>query len=155
MVRATSEHGWWSPWAELHRHPDIWVHRCRLDEGTGWWCPDERVVLIDDRLDRRQARCVLAHELAHALLGHRACHDYGDSDWLAQRVEAAADDWAARRLLPLPALVDALAMHPDDLEAVAAQLDVVADVVRLRLRALAPTERAALVRRARRSWPAA
>lgn len=145
----------WSPWAELRRRPDIWVHRCRLDEGTGWWCPDERVVLLDDRLDRREARCVLAHELAHALLGHQACHDYGDRDWLARRVEAAAEEWAARRLVESAALGEALAEHPDDLEAVALRLDVVADVVRQRLRGLTDGERLALAQRVARAGRAA
>lgn len=145
----------WCPWAELRRRPDIWVHRCRLEEGAGWWCPEERVVLLDDRLDRREARCVLAHELAHALLGHEACHDYGDSNWLALRVEAAADDWAARRLVTCQALGEALAEHPDDLEAVALRLDVMTDVVRHRLRALTDRERRALARRVARAGRAA
>lgn len=138
----------WSPWAELRRHPDIWVHRCRLAEGSGWWCPAERVILVDERLDRRQTRCVVAHELGHALLGHEACHDYGDSRWLAQRVETAADDWAARRLVSARALADALAAHRDDLEAVAGQLDVVPPVVRHRLGRLDPAERQLVVARA-------
>ncbi|GAB3591582.1 hypothetical protein GCM10027446_09940 [Angustibacter peucedani] len=141
----------WSPWAELRRRPDIWVHRCRLAEGTGWWCPDERVILLDDRLDRRAARCVLAHELAHAVLGHEACHDYGDSRWLAQRVEAEADTWAAVRLVAPAALAEALPAHPDDLEAVALVLDVGPDVVRHRLLGLEPGERRALAARAARS----
>ena len=131
----------WSPWAELRRHPDIWVHRCRLAEGLGWWCPDERVILVDDRLDDRETRCVVAHELAHAVLGHRGCPEFGDREWLARRLEADADRWAACRLVPLVALGDALVTHPDDEEAVAVQLGVTTDVLRTRLVELDPAER--------------
>jgi Zn-dependent peptidase ImmA (M78 family) len=137
----------WSPWAELRRHPDIWVHRCRLTEGLGWWCPGERVILVDERLDRRQTRCVVAHELAHAVLGHEGCHDFADRDWLAQRLESAADRWAALRLVPASALADAVAAHPDDVEMVARQLDVVPDMLLLRLRHLDDRERAVVLSR--------
>jgi len=138
----------WSPWAELRRHPDIWVHRCRLTEALGWWCPDERVILVDDRLDDRATRCVVAHELAHAVLGHRGGPQLGDHEWFARRLEADADRWAARRLVSVEALGDALAEHPDDEEAAAAQLSVTAEVLRVRLAALEPAERQHLRRRA-------
>ncbi|GAA4356844.1 ImmA/IrrE family metallo-endopeptidase [Angustibacter luteus] len=135
----------WSAWAELRlRHPDIWVHRCHLSEGAGWWCPDERMILVDERLDQRQTRCVLAHELGHVALGHEACHDYGDDAWLAGRIEAAADRWAAARLVSLGCLLDALVAHPDDVDAVCEQLDVTPDVVRTRLAMLDDAELARL-----------
>jgi Zn-dependent peptidase ImmA (M78 family) len=137
--------GRWSPWAELRAHPDIWVHRCRLDEGQGWWCPADRVILLDRRLDRRQARCVLAHELGHALLDHAGCPAaFGDRRWLAGRLEAEADRWSARRLVDLPALAEVLAEHPADVQAAAAALDVTPAVLRCRLDRLEPGERSAL-----------
>ncbi|WP_426561080.1 ImmA/IrrE family metallo-endopeptidase [Angustibacter sp. McL0619] len=124
----------WSPWAELRlNHPDVWVHRCRLSEGLGWWCPSERIILVDDRLGPVATRCVVAHEIAHATLGHEACHDYADSTWLAGRLESAADRWAAAMLVTLPALEDALTAYPDDLDSVCEHLHVTADVVRTRL----------------------
>ena len=145
----------WSPWAELRAHPDVLVHRCRLDEGDGWWCPQERVILLDERLDRREARCVLAHELAHALLGHAGCPPgYAERGWLARRQEAQADRWAARRLLALPQLADVLAERLD-VEAAAAALDVTAGVLRCRLDGLDPGERSALRTRLRRREDAA
>ncbi|MGN6301903.1 MAG: ImmA/IrrE family metallo-endopeptidase [Angustibacter sp.] len=125
--------GPWSPWAELARRPDILVHRCRLDEAKGWWCPDERVILLDDRLDRRETRCVLAHELGHVVLGHTGLPDVAGADRLSARIEVAADRWAARRLLPGGQLRRALALYPDDEAAAAAELDVTAEVLRLRL----------------------
>ena len=138
----------WSAWAELRlSHPDIWVHRCRLSEGVGWWCPDERVILVDERLDQRQTRCVLAHELGHVSLRHEACHDYGDDGWLAARLESAADRWAAARLVALDDLLDALVAHPDDVDAVCEHLDVTPDVVRTRLGMLEDAELAVLAAR--------
>jgi hypothetical protein len=134
----------WSPWGELARHPDIWVHRCLLDEGRGWWCPAERVILLDARLDRRTARCVLAHELAHALSGHSGSPPFGDVGWLAARQEAQADRWAARRLLDASAVARALAVHPLDLDAAALELDVTTPVLVTWLRHLTPGDRATL-----------
>lgn len=124
----------WSPWAELARHPDIWVHRCDLDEGRGWWCPADRVILLDRGLDRRTARCVLAHELAHALLGHTGEPPFKDVEWLAARQEVQADRWAARRLLDPADVWCALAAHPDDRDAAALELDVTPDVLSTWLR---------------------
>jgi hypothetical protein len=145
----------WSPWGELARHPDIWVHRCVLDEGRGWWCPAERVILLDARLDRRTARCVLAHELGHALLGHSGAPSFGDVAWLASRQEAQADRWAARRLLAAPDVGRALAAHPTDLEAAALELGVTSTVLRTWWRHATASERASLDRWSASSDPAA
>jgi len=134
----------WSPWAELGAHPDILLHRCRLDDGDGWWCPQERVILLDERLDRRRARCVLAHELAHALLGHAGCPPgYAQRSWLARRQEVQADRWAVRRLVPLARLAEVLVERPDA-EAAAEALDVTGTVLAARLQWLDPGERALL-----------
>ncbi|MGL5858052.1 MAG: ImmA/IrrE family metallo-endopeptidase [Angustibacter sp.] len=144
----------WSPWRQVRSHPQVLVHRCRLDEGLGWWCPTDQVILLDDRLDAVTARCVLAHELAHAVLSHESCHDYGDSQWLAARVEAIADDWADRRLIRVPDLVAALCAAPDDPAEVAAQLEVTPQVLRRRLIRLTPAERSVVQRRWARLEPA-
>jgi Zn-dependent peptidase ImmA (M78 family) len=146
----------WSPWAELRAHPDIWVHRCALDEGAGWWCPQDRVILLDERLDRRSARCVLAHELGHALLGHTGClPGYGARRWLAARIERQADRWAADRLVSVADLAEVLAERPPNVEAAAVALDVTARVLRCRLDALHPDERSALRNRLARCDDAA
>jgi Zn-dependent peptidase ImmA (M78 family) len=146
----------WSPWTELRAHPDIWVHRCRLEEGHGWWCPSDRVILLDERLDRRHARCVLAHELGHAVLEHTGCPAaYADRRWLAGRLEAQADRWSARRLVTLPELADVLAERPADLHAAAAALDVTPAVLRCRLDGLDRRERSALRARLSRREDAA
>jgi Zn-dependent peptidase ImmA (M78 family) len=145
----------WSPWRELARYPDIWVHRCLLDEGRGWWCPAERVILLDARLDRRAARCVLAHELGHVALGHTGAPVFRDVGWLAVRQEAQADSWAARRLLRAPDVARALAAHPTDLEAAALELHVTTHVLRTWLREMTPADRATLDRRSAAIEPAA
>lgn len=140
----------WSPWRELREHPDILVHRCRLDEGLGWWCPTDRVILLDDRLEAVPARCVLAHELGHAMLDHEACHEFADRRWFAQRLEAAADDWAGQRLLALSDLVEAAAACGGDPAAAAVHLEVTAPVLARRLQRLTPAERQALADRGAR-----
>ncbi len=117
------------------------MHRCRLDEGRGWWCPAERVILLDERLDRRTARCVLAHELGHALLGHTGAPPFGDVGWLAVRQEAQADRWAARRLLRGTDVTRVLATFPDDCEAAAQELDVTVEVLQTWLRDVAADDR--------------
>ena len=136
----------WSPWDELSRHPQIWVHRCRLDEGQGWWCPGEQVILLDDRLGRREARCVLAHELGHVALGHCGLPDVAGAERLAVRTETQADRWAARRLVPLRSLARTLRLFPDDAPAAAAELDVTTDVLQVRLASLTDAERTVLSR---------
>jgi Zn-dependent peptidase ImmA (M78 family) len=137
----------WSPDHELRRfHPDVLVHRCRLDEGEAWWCPAERVILIDERLSPREELCALAHEVGHARLGHVGCHEYADQEWLAQRIELAADRWAAERLVSFDRLRAALAAYPDDLAAVSDQLGVTDEVLATRLQMLDPRQRQALLR---------
>lgn len=59
------------------------------------WYPDFRLIAIDKRLRRLKSRCRLAHELGHAVLGHPAC----DDELYDQRIEAEADEFAARLLL--------------------------------------------------------
>jgi Zn-dependent peptidase ImmA (M78 family) len=122
------------------------VHRCRLDEGAGWWCPAERVILLDERLSRREARCVLAHELGHVALGHSGLPDVLGAERAARRLEGAADRWAATRLIGPAALARALVLHPDDADAAAAELDVTPEVLAHRLLGLRPHERARLAR---------
>lgn len=113
------------------------------------------MILVDDRLDARETRCVVAHELAHAVLGHGWSPDFGDVQWLANRQERHADHWAARRLVPLDALAEALALYAGDDEAVALALDVTVDVVADRCEAMDDRERAELRDRCAALEPAA
>lgn len=66
----------------------------RVAHRSGYW-PDEAVIHLTPGMSSRRVRCVLAHEIAHHALGHRpAAHGP-----VRARQEAAANDWAARRLI--------------------------------------------------------
>lgn len=106
----------YSPWRELRRYPDVVVHRAELDGPHAVWCPRERVIVIDARLTRVQARCALAHELEHIASGDRAVRGTGGARYTA-RQERRADEAAARRLISLDDLADALswALGSDEL----------------------------------------
>jgi Zn-dependent peptidase ImmA (M78 family) len=132
--------GNYCPWAHLTAQPDITFGVTRLPAGQGWWLPGERAIVLDDRLDRRGRRSVLAHELAHAEVGDTNCSMEGpDGARLARRREVAADRTAAARLITLPRLADALAWSRAP-EEVAAELDVTLPVLRRRLQDLTPLE---------------
>jgi Zn-dependent peptidase ImmA (M78 family) len=68
-----------------------------LRSANGIWIPDERVILIRPRMRALLERSVLAHEVAHATLGHR-----DDSP----RSERQADTLAARRLIDPDRLIE-------------------------------------------------
>lgn len=98
-----------------------------------------RLILLDIRLGRVEERCTLAHEIVHAERGPFP-------HWLTAREEAVVNAEAARRLIPLDALGEALAwsLHP----AVAAEeLDVDPPTLEALLRDLAAVEIEVLRRR--------
>lgn len=123
------------PWRELRRRPDVDVEFVDLPAGHGWWVPEQRLILIDRRLTQVQRRCTLAHELEHV--------DRGDTGIscgvLAGRQEARATAAAARRLITLPRLADALLWSRDQGE-LAEQLWVTEEVLQARLLQLTPME---------------
>ena len=73
-----------------------------------------RVIRLLGRLAPIQRRCTLAHELGHAIYGHRRS---------TARAELEADAWAARQLID-PAEWRQAAAAYDDLLTVAAELQV-------------------------------
>lgn len=85
------------------------------------WDETTRTILTSPGLLRRQRRCVLAHELAHAVNGDT--HALLD-DVAARKRERRADLTAAGWLLDPVAVRTALAVSPDSLNAAAADLDV-------------------------------
>jgi hypothetical protein len=135
----------YSPWRHLRALGHVrldFTDDDRLLDGA-----DARYYATVDRLimDRRlglqvDRRCVLAHELGHAVRGDLPCGE----GVLDARQEAFVDQWAARRLIELPALADALAWsrQPDE---VADALWVTPAVLEVRMRHLYPAERAYLL----------
>ncbi|WP_311656086.1 ImmA/IrrE family metallo-endopeptidase [Rothia mucilaginosa] len=93
-----------------------------LPAGTlALWDETTRTILASPGLLRRQRRCVIAHELAHAVNGDT--HALLD-DVAARKRERRADLTAAGWLLDPVAVRTALAVSPDSLSAAAADLDV-------------------------------
>lgn len=93
-----------------------------LPAGTlALWDETTKTILASPGLLQRQRRCVIAHELAHAVNGdtHAPIDDVA-----ARKRERRADLTAAGWLLDSAAVRTALAVSPDSLSAAAADLDV-------------------------------
>lgn len=110
----------------------------------GQWgetCWGTRTVTIDCRLGQAQRRSALTHELVHAMRGPAP-----DEPVLAAREESAVEDAAARLLIDIHDLGEALAWAHDVDEA-ADELWVDCETLLIRLEHLHPAERAYLTRR--------
>jgi hypothetical protein len=131
-------------------HP--WRHLLSLGQGVtysieptpgdkpAWWSPRWDHILIRPGQTQVERRCHLAHELAHRDLGHSGeC-----GGWLGRRTtkrqEREADSLAARRLIKLEALVDALCWS-DERETVADYLWVTEHMLDVRIETMYGGER--------------
>ena len=127
------------PWRTLRSLPTeiIWTSDPELLGGRkAAWYPALDVITMSPHLTQVERRCSLAHELGHR---HAADHPTGRDDYDATQ-EAAADQWAARFLIPLDALADALrwATCPDE---AADELWVTRHTLDVRLATLDTTEK--------------
>lgn len=127
----------YSPWGAVAALTDVLVAFDILPSGRGWWDPDSKVLLLDKRQSRREMRCTVAHELEHIIRGDSDVSEA--SSLLHARQEVAACAAAARRLIPLGRLVDALLWSQDERE-LAEELNVDEDTMRMRLLTLTPEE---------------
>lgn len=95
----------WNPWRYFReRHPDVLVHcdRQLRRPSLGEW--DGRTAIsLDSRLEQAARRCTLTHELVHVWRGPGPADPAG-----RVREEAIVDDIAARLLVTLPDLLDAI-----------------------------------------------
>lgn len=132
---------------------DPWEHAAELEvrilfrdlpDGTwGAWHFPSRTVVLDRGLSQRERRAALAHELVHA--------ERGDACRQDERVEAEIHGIAARRLIPLDVLGDAVCWA-GDLATMADECWVDEETVRVRLEGLTEDEREDLAaRHARRT----
>ena len=126
------------PWRRLRdQHPDwtiCWsTESVAVDGYTDW---HTKTITLDKTLDQAERRSTLAHELEHVERG-----PYPAGDWWRAREEAICDQEAARKLISLEALLDALRWALSHAEA-ADELWVDEDLLTVRLKHLHPSERA-------------
>lgn len=130
----------YSPWRHLRKltHLDLlWTDDEKiLEDAAGWYYAELDTIVLDSRLTQVERRSVLCHELAHALRRDEPCgHPALDAVQ-----ELRADQWAARKLIDLHALGEALAWASSLGEA-ADELWVTRDLLDVRLAHLHPSER--------------
>lgn len=120
----------------------------------GYYDPDSRRVVVRPGLSWRSRRSTIAHELAHVEMG-----DSTEPTWWSQqnsdRIEDAADEIAARDLLPSLSALAAVLAWALDVEQVADAMGVDADTVRARMRTLTDNERRYIDRRLATPVPSA
>lgn len=87
---------------------------------------------VDPRLSRAELRCALAHETVHLERGHVGCQP--------PAVELDVREQAARSLIPIDDLV-AHARWAHSIQELAAELDVIVQVLEDRIRTLTQGER--------------
>jgi Zn-dependent peptidase ImmA (M78 family) len=133
----------YSPWGELALVPDLTLEWRVLRGRLGEYVHHTRTIRLDPRLPRRQQRAVLCHELRHAEVNDVAtvC---GRANL---RQEQRADRLAARLLIDVRDLGEALALHEEHVSAAAVELRVSDALLRVRLDGLHPSERHFLRRR--------
>ncbi|QIX48902.1 hypothetical protein HFP48_04595 [Rhodococcus sp. DMU1] len=126
----------WNPWRYLSRnHPHMKVN-CRYPlPGTRAGLLTVHGIYLDCRLNQAGRRCTLQHEIEHLERGPVPDHPH-----FAALEEHIVDVLAARRLIALPHLFDALlwTKHPIEL---ADELFVDLDTLSTRLEHLTPRER--------------
>ena len=123
----------YSPWRALRALGErVRLYWADLPQGTLALTDGRERIWIDPHQTQVQRRCTLAHELAHIELGH--------TGGCTPRDEADADALAARNLIPLQKLLDALRWS-EELEEVAEELAVDMPTLIARLDNLTEAER--------------
>lgn len=134
----------YDPWRHIATDYPEWVVReWTFPDGHRWGLTEHptRTVWIDKRLDLASERCTLAHELVHVERGPFPEH-------LREKEEAICDDIAARRLMPLIVLAEAMAWARDQAE-LRRVLEVDPPMLDARMSGLTPWERELLDRHMR------
>lgn len=128
------------PWRAFRDHfPDWTVVWSPMVGDLGLTTWDDKTVTLDPDQDQAQRRSTLAHELVHIERGpfHESCLD---------REERTVDDTAARRLITLDQLAQAMVWAYDVAE-LARELWVDTEIARVRLANLTEEEGRELERR--------
>lgn len=123
------------PWRALRDMPHVQL--VWQSPGAGLlaaWCKARSLILMDPAQSQVERRCSLTHEIIHAERGDTDCHPSVHKE-------------AARRLIVLDDLANALMVHGEDWPRVADDLWVDDDTLTVRLQHLHPSERGYLLRR--------
>lgn len=123
--------GMYHPWRHLRSRPDVTLYWHDLEPGT-LAVTDGRDIWMSPHPLQAWRRCTIAHELAHIELGH--VHGCGARD------ESEAAQLAARRLIPIAQLADAMLWSTHHAQ-IADALWVDEDTLEVRLAHLHPSER--------------
>lgn len=99
----------------------IRVAHQELRAANGYWIPDHNLILLRSGMRAVHARTVLAHEIGHAVLGHRDDRP---------KHESQADRFAARNLIDL-AECEAVMRATGDLYLASLELEVSQRMLRL------------------------
>jgi len=89
------------------------------------YSPEARTIRLTPRMSGRTARSVLAHEIAHHVLGHQPT-PYGP---LRARQERGANEWAARHLIALNCYIEVERLRDGHVPSMACDLDVAPELV--------------------------
>ncbi|MBT2486885.1 MULTISPECIES: ImmA/IrrE family metallo-endopeptidase [unclassified Microbacterium] len=104
-------------------------HSVRVVERTGatrgGFDPTTGTIRVQPGMSARTTRSVLAHELAHAVLGHAPA----TSPAVREQQERQADEWAARLLISPRAYAQAEDLRGPHLASLAFELDVTIELV--------------------------
>lgn len=98
-------------------------------------CPVRKVILLEDEHSRVSRRCSLAHAVAHIDLGHQAT----GGGVLGVRQEAAADVLAARRLVAVAAIAQAV-LYVESFAELAHEVEVDEHMLGVRIQHMHPSE---------------
>lgn len=135
------------PWRDLDRL-DVDVRFAHLEAGElGCFDPDTRTIWLAVGLTQAERRSTLAHELVHVERDHEPCV----TPWHERHQERAVELEAARRLIDLDALMDAMA-YCLSLEEAAEELHVDADLLRIRISMLDVEDQEIIRRRFAAEW---
>ncbi len=139
----------YSPWEELASLPHIELRHEHIGFGRlGEYIHHQSLIRLEPSMPRRQARAVLCHELQH--VRYADVNTFCDS--INRWQEMRADAGAARLLIDIHDLADALLIHDQNIPAAAQSLRVSVHCLEVRLRRLHPTERHLLTRHLQQPW---
>lgn len=133
--------GAWSPARCLmEHHPDFEVRKTDLPSRLlGCVDLDRRIIWLAHGLDSTQERCTLAFEIAQIVHG-----PVPENPRLAGAYRVTAEEWAARRLVPMSALLTGFQLSYS-LDCIAVALDVDHATLRSRLRCMTDEEQDAVM----------